>query len=419
MIRVLVADASPRITENIVKRLSLEEDIHVAGTAREGEQAVQEALRLQPDIVLIDAAMPGMDGVQATELLAQHLPTTGVIMMSMEGEGESIRHAMLAGAREFLLKPFKGDELVAAVRRVYEFERRKVVQPGRGGSGGGGGGGHSEEHSGHIVLVLAGKGGVGKSVVAVNLAVSLAAAESRVALVDLSLQFGDVGALLDLHGGRTIADLAANDAVADRDMIQTVLMTGPGGVKVLLAPVSPELADLVTTSHLRALMEELRRTFDYVIVDTASYLNEIALEGVEVADTIVLVTDLSVSAVKNTKLVLQVLDVLKVDPGSIKLVLNHRDGEAAVDRAYAEGFLRRPVAIEMPFEPKVLNASVSEGVPFVVSSPESASTSRIRDLAHVIAPEADDAPGGAGAKAGDADKSGKKKQRRLLGFARG
>src|SRR5580704_9595068 len=125
MIRVLIADESERITENVVRRLVTENDIVVAGTSKDGEYAVQEALRLQPDVAIIDTGLPGLDGVQTTEMLAQHLPNTGVIMTSMEGENEAYRRAMLAGAREFLQKPFTGDELVAAVRRVHAFQLKK------------------------------------------------------------------------------------------------------------------------------------------------------------------------------------------------------------------------------------------------------------------------------------------------------
>ena len=127
MIRVLIADDSVQVSDNLARRLGLEDDLEVCGTARDGESAVQDALRLRPDIAVIDAALPGMDGGQTTEMLAQCLPGTGVIMMSMEAENDAYRLAMLAGAREFLQKPFKGDDLVAAVRRVHAFEQRRAV----------------------------------------------------------------------------------------------------------------------------------------------------------------------------------------------------------------------------------------------------------------------------------------------------
>lgn len=416
MIRVLIADESPRITENIVKRLEREGDITVCGNAKDGEYAVQEALRLQPDVAIIDAGLPGMDGVQTTEMLAQYLPRTGVIMMSMEGENEAYRHAMLAGAREFLQKPFKGDDLVAAVRRVHAFEQRKAVpQPTKVESGGATTG--PSEGTGKVITVFSGKGGVGKSALAANLAVVLARkGVGKVALVDCSLQFGDIGALLNLAADRTIADLAANDAVADRDVIQQVLVDGPEGVRVLLAPISPELADYVTTQHLRALMEELRRTFTYIIVDSSSYLNEISLDAIEMADRVLLITDMSVTAVKNTRLVLTVMEVLKIDRERFLIVANHRDGHSELERTYAENFLKNPIAVEVPYEPGVVATSISHGVPFVVTNPQSPVTLRLEELAGLLTPET--APAGEPVAAGAGDDKNKKKQRRLLGFAR-
>lgn len=422
MIRVLVADESPRITENILKRLGREEDLVVCGTAKDGEYAVQEALRLQPDVALVDAGLPGMDGIQTTEMLAQHLPHTGVIMMSMEGENEAYRHAMLAGAREFLQKPFKGDDLVAAIRRVHVFEQKKAApataapeaprtMPATT---------VPTDTSGRLITVFSGKGGVGKSILAANLAIILARSSGRrVALVDLSLQFGDVGALLNLANDRTIVDLAANDAVADREVIQQVLIEGPEGIRVLLAPVRPELADYVTNSHLRALVEELRRTFDYVVIDAATYLNEITLDAVEMADQVLLVTDLSVTSVKNARLALSVLEVLKIDPERVILVANHRDTGSKLERAYAEQFLKTPIAVEVPHDSDIVSGAVGSGVPFAVSSPQSEVSQRILDIAALIAPR--DIPRTsqtASSQSTDVD-SKRKRQRRILGFARG
>ncbi len=418
MIRVLIADESARITDNIQRRLQLEEDLTVIGTAKDGEYAVQEALRLQPDVALIDASLPGLDGVQTTEMLAQHLPRTGVIMMSMEGENEAYRHAMLAGAREFLQKPFKGDDLVAAIRRVHAFEQRKVL-PAAAPAAAAAAPTTATTTSGEVFTVLGGKGGVGKSVVAANLSVAMAkATHARVALVDLSLQFGDIAAILNLPIDRTIADLAANDAVADREVIQQVLVEGPEGVRVLLAPLSPELADYVTTPHLRALMDELKRTFDYIIIDAPSYLNEITLDAIEMADALIVLTDFSVTSIKNARLALSVMDVLKIEHDRIRVVANHHRGAGqALDKSAAESHLKHTIALEIPHDATVVNGSINQGVPFVVSHPQAPVSLCILALAGLLTPKAQSSDNGEQGPS-MSDKK-KKKQRRILGFARG
>ena len=130
MIGVLLADSSERIVANLSRRLGLEEDMVVCGSAADGERAVQEALRLQPDVAVVDATLPVMNGVETTEMLAQYTPKCGVILMTMDSESDMYRRAMLAGAREVLHKPFKGDDLVAAIHRVHQFQARKVAATG-------------------------------------------------------------------------------------------------------------------------------------------------------------------------------------------------------------------------------------------------------------------------------------------------
>src|SRR5207302_2267105 len=199
VIGVLLADSSERIVSNLTRRLAGEETIVVFGRTADGEGTVQEALRLQPDVAVIDAALPGMNGVQTTEMLAQYTPKCGVILMTMDSESDLYRRAMLAGAREVLHKPFKGDDLVAAIQRVHAFQARKGAAAGAAAGGRAARSENGDGHRGQLITVISGKGGVGKSVVATNLAVLLARRHpTKVAMVDLSLQFGDVAAMLDV-----------------------------------------------------------------------------------------------------------------------------------------------------------------------------------------------------------------------------
>ncbi|MBV8194992.1 MAG: response regulator [Candidatus Dormibacteraeota bacterium] len=418
MIRVLLADGSERIIANLTRRLSTEENITICGTAADGEGATQESLHLRPDVAVVDANLPGMDGIQVTEMLAQFVPDAGVILMSLDSETDLFRRAMLAGAREVLQKPFRGDELVSAIHRVNEFQERKrvsaaVAVESAQSNGSVPAAAEAPPPEGRLFTVLSGKGGVGKTVVATNLAVALAGrADQRVALVDLSLQFGDVAALLDVKAQRTIADLAAHDAVADREVVQDVLATTPSGLHVLPAPTSPELADYVTTHHLRALLDELRRSHELVVADTTSQLGEVTLEAVESSERIVLLTDFSVTGVKNTRLLMTVLNVLKVTEERLVLVANNRDprSENSLERAQAETFLHSRIALDIPYDPAVVGGSVSHGTPFVTSAPQSPAARAINQLADLLATrELTAASGGVPSR---------KRQRRLLGFAR-
>jgi pilus assembly protein CpaE len=416
VIRVLVADASERIRANLLRRLAAEEDIIVCGTAEDGEHALQEALHLVPDIAVLDAGLSGLDGVQTTEMLAEYAPQAGVILMSMESGSELFRRAMLAGAREVLQKPFAGDDLVAAIHRVHAFQVRKraaqaVRQPEHGGPATPEG---ARRRDGRMITIVSGKGGVGKSIIATNLALVLNRPHpGSVVLIDLSLQFGDVAALLAMTPDGSISEFAASDvAMTDRHVIQQALSLGPQGLTVLAAPPSPELADYVTTAHLRSLVAELRSTFEIVVADTTSQLSEITLEALENSDHIVLVTDFSVTSVKNTRLIMSVIGVLQVDPERIVVVANHRDAPLAggMDRARIEDFLRHPIAAEIPHDAIAIGGSVSSGVPVVIGGHSSPATAAFERLASALT-------GDTGAESA-IEQPGKKRSRRRLGFAR-
>jgi pilus assembly protein CpaE len=415
MIRILIVDDIPTTLDNLQKLLGFEDDIEVCGTACDGRRAIEEAHRLQPDVVLMDVNMPQLDGIQATELLAAELPGSPVIIMSVQGERDYIRRAMQAGAREFLIKPFSGDELIASIRRVHQLEQKKgtflakaaaIATPAYGAA-------VQEVRRGEVFLVFSGKGGVGKSIIASNLAIALGMETgARVALVDLDLQFGDIGVLLNLDHSRSITDLADAAASSDPEFIQDVLAKGPEGVQVLLAPISPELADLVTADHLRTIMQELQRTFDFIVVDTASHLAELNLEAIELATRVIVVTALNIPAIKDTKLTLKVLESLNVEPDRILLALNRSDAHSEFNKEAVENNLRFPIALQIPHDPKAVSTSVNRGAPFVSANPEAEISRSIRELVSQLVPLEPQANALVAAGAGE------RKRSRRFGFSK-
>jgi len=118
-IRVLIVDDIAETRENLRKLLSFDVGIEVVGAAASGQEGVELAKEFHPHIVLMDINMPDIDGITATESISQSVPEVQIIMMSVQGETDYLRRSMLAGAREFLVKPFSADELIASIRRVY------------------------------------------------------------------------------------------------------------------------------------------------------------------------------------------------------------------------------------------------------------------------------------------------------------
>src|SRR5439155_25500653 len=174
-IKILIVDDIPETRDHLTKLLSFEQEVDVCGTAESGEEAIKAAMDLRPDVIVMDINMPGMDGVAASEIISQRLPTTPIIMMSVHGEAESLRRAMLAGAREFLVKPFSGDEFATSIKAVYERELARSSQlaaamPAAAGTSDGSTT-DIEEHQ--IVAVFSPNGGAGRTTIATNWALAL------------------------------------------------------------------------------------------------------------------------------------------------------------------------------------------------------------------------------------------------------
>jgi pilus assembly protein CpaE len=387
MIKVLIVDDIPETREHLSRLLGLEREIDVAGTAGSGEEAIQVAMDLRPDVIVMDINMPGVDGIAAAEIISQRLPNSSIIMMSVHGEAEQLKRSMLAGAREFLVKPFSGDELATSIKRAHEREviRREQLHAASGSavpaiaeSGG------SEDHQ--IIAVFSPKGGVGRTTLATNLALALRQqTNQRVALVDANLQFGDVGVLLNLNPkNRSILD-AVGGGEPDRDIIDSVMVEHATGTRVLLAPPSPEGADLVTPAYLRSILEILREDHDWVVVDVPAGLNDHTLGVLDAADQILIVAALEITTIKNVRLFLEVADQLDYERSKLRLVINRADASQGIRIADVEASIRRSVDGTVISDGRLAVLAVNRGVPFVVSHPESPLSRDVVKLARTLA----------------------------------
>ena len=390
MIKVLIVDDIPETRDHLTKLLGFEQEVDVAGTAGSGEEAIQMAMEMRPDVIVMDINMPGMDGVTAAEIISQRLPTTPIIMMSVHGEAESLRRAMLAGAREFLVKPFSGDEFAQSIKAVHERELARKVQlaatmpaqpaPENVTAT------DVEDHQ--VIAIFSPKGGAGRTTIATNLALALKKeTDARVCLVDANLQFGDVGVLLNLNPkNRSVLD-AVEGGEPDGDIIDSVVVDHSTGIRVLLAPPSPEGADLVTPTYLRKIIDHLRVTHDYVVVDLPSALNDHSLAVMDAADTIVVLSALEITTIKNVRLFLEVADQLEYDRGKIRLVINRADSAQGIRIGDVEASIRRPIDGSIVSDGRLAVLAVNRGVPFVVSHPDGALSRDILKLARTLAGE--------------------------------
>lgn len=372
-IRVLIVDDVSETRENVKKLLQFESDVEVVGIARTGKEAIQASQDVNPDVVLMDINMPDMDGIAATEAIRAKQQAVQVIILSVQSDQNYMRRAMLAGARDFLTKPPMGDELISAIRRAGEMaqaEKSKAARvqavpiagigsPAAGYSG----------PRGKIIVVYSPKGGTGCTTLAVNLALALNSPDSRVALVDGNLQFGDVAVFVNEQGKNTVVDLAPRAGELDAEIVEEVMVKHSAtGMHILAAPNRPEYAEKISSGQFSQMLEFLTQLYAYVIVDTAPMLNDLTLATIDVSDLVVLITTQDIPAIKNSRLFLDLLQNLGVQRDRVMFIMNRFDRKVNITPERVAENLKQEVALVIPNDEATAVKAVNRGVPFLIDN---------------------------------------------------
>jgi pilus assembly protein CpaE len=387
--RVLVVDDVAETRENVRKLLQFESDIEVVATARNGKEAIQFSQEVGPDVVLMDINMPDMDGIAATEQIRQKMPFIQVVILSVQGDQNYMRRALQVGARDFLTKPPMPDELVSAIRRagkVAQDERAKSAQavvtnvgglPQPMGTGG--------SVRGNIIMIYSPKGGNGCTTLAVNLAISMHNEETKVALVDANLQFGDVAIFMNEQGKNTVVDLALRSDELDQDIVSEVMIKNAAtGVHILAAPSRPEQAEKIDAEQFTRVLRFLRQMYAYVIVDTGPYLTDITLSVIDICDAIVLVTAQDIPSIKNDRLFLDLLQTLSIPSKKVSFVMNRYDKRIAITPERVSENLKQEIVVVIPLDERTVITAVNRGVPFMLDNKTSPAARGIYTLAESL-----------------------------------
>lgn len=388
-IRVLIVDDVAESRDNVERLLSFEPDIDIVGTATRGQEAIDATFERNPDIILMDVNMPDMDGVVATRAILSQRPGVGVIMMSVMNEPDILRRSMVAGAREYLVKPFSLDELLTSIRAVHANTPKVVMAASEAPDAG-----VTAQHlvrrdgKGTVIAVAGVKGGIGRSTIATNLAVALQQSGSRrVALVDANTSFGDVAVMMNVTDSKTMLDAVPYLRQIDAELLNNIMAEHSSGVRLLLAPPSPQEAEVVTSDLVKQAVTVLSDLYDVVIVDTRPGFDDLNLGVFDSADIIMLVVTMDMTSIKDARQFLEVTDLLGYPAERVRLVLNRVNTYSGIPAEEIGDSLRRSLWAQIPDDPGPVLRSINEGVPIVESAPDAKAAVELKRISRELLAE--------------------------------
>ncbi len=371
--KILVVDDDPDVQRTLAYTLKQEGyQVVVAGDGAEGFRLWSTE---SPALMLLDIMLPKLDGYQvAAKIRAEEGPTAHVpiIMLTAEREVEQKVRGLRAGADDYLIKPFHTAELLARIKSLLARFAPSEALVGR-------------PPLGRVHVYYGAKGGVGTTTIAINAAIALHRELGRkVALVDGNLQFGDHRVFLDLGlDRRSIVDVVTAPSI-DIDLIQQILVRHDSGVDLLLAPPSPETAELVTSEHMPIILDQLRTAYDYILIDIDKKLDEINLRILDLADVIFVVMTADLSCLKNVRLVLETISNLGYEHDKVRLVLNRSNAFTGINVKNAEGALKRTIDHQVVNEYRGAISALNSGAPFMFTRADSLLGRSLLEFARVV-----------------------------------
>lgn len=373
--RMLIVDEDVESRGDVQRRL-VKSQFVVVGACGYGAQALSLASEVAPEAVLVGIEEPMARPLQTIEALCGVLSDVPVIAYSSRTYAESVRRAMLAGAHDYLTKPFKPSQPAHSILAALEqLERKRAGEDGRTAQ---------PIPSGIVITVYGAKGGIGKTTIAANLATALAQVTGgSVALADMDTQFGDVAIMMDIPVEKTIVELARRADEADRELVRDYLVHHWSQVRILPAPFEPSQWHAIKPAQMEKIIAVLAQTHDFVVLDTAATFNDLIAVALDKANIVLLVTSMDISSIKNTVVVLKLLASSSFPQEKLKLTINRTSGTNTLKEEDVKNVLKQEIFWRIPYDESV-GASVQLGKPVVLARPGARVSQSILDLAAVL-----------------------------------
>ena len=363
--RLLIVEDVPQVAQYIRGLLNTQQSVKLLDVLGDGGRAVEQISQLRPDVVLVDALLQGrIKGPKLVEQIHAAGLDVPVIMLTVPQNPVEVDPAR--GVHGVLAMPFSGFELM---NRISSVRKTHSASSARGAT--------------RVMSVFAPKGGVGKTTIAFNLAVALGQIEQKTVLIDGSVQFGDLRALLKVPvDAPSILDLPT-DRIAESDL-SDVLWRDPSGIDILLAPPRIEMAEMITARDIDKILSLLRRVYDAIVIDMSSSINDINLGFLDASDMIIEIVTYDSTTIHNTIAMADTFRSIGYPASKVRYLVNRADSPGGIAPEDLQRALGRVPEHRVVSDGPLVVRSNNEGVPFVLANPSAPVSQDITRIANEL-----------------------------------
>lgn len=364
-VRLLIVEDVPQVSHYIRNLLNSQQQIKLLDVMTEGAKVVAQVGQLRPDVVIVDILLQGrLKGPALIEQLHNANPGIPVIVLTVPQQ--PVQPDPSRGIHAVLSMPFSGYDLIS---RVHAVQAAHLEASSIGGS--------------RVFTVFAPKGGVGTTTIALNLAVAFGQAGRRTVLIDGSLQFGDLRALLKVpRNAPSMLDLPT-DRIAESDLAD-VLWRDPSGIDILLAPSRVEDAETISVRDIEKILSLMRRVYDVLVLDTMSSLDERTLAFLDAADTIIEIVTFDSTTIHNTVAMAETFRLLDYPPTKVRYLINRADSSGGMCEEELAATMGRSPEHRVVSDGRLVVQSNNDGLPFVLAEPAARISQDITQIAQAL-----------------------------------